>query len=149
MYPDLIKTQATLGAKMPYKEAEYTLAEFNCASRSVNNHIKIAEATNRVGDILNDIKLKETITKVAKSKVLYLHVDGGHIKDKNRAKRSFEAMVACIFKPESYYKINDNNIIEHKYVVASALDDQASTIKTLTLKAAQKRGLNSESLKNY
>ncbi len=82
VYPDLIKTQATLGAKMPYKEAEYTLAEFNCASRSVNNHIKIAEATNKVGDILNDIKLKETITKVAESKVLYLHVDGGHIKDK-------------------------------------------------------------------
>ena len=48
VHPDLIKIQATMGAKMPYKEAEGTLGEFNCSHRSVNNHVKIAEATNRI-----------------------------------------------------------------------------------------------------
>jgi len=38
-----------MGARMPYKEAEGTLGEFNCSHRSVNNHVKIAEATNRIG----------------------------------------------------------------------------------------------------
>ena len=131
-----------LGAKMPYKEAQAVIAEFNCSNRSVNNHVKIAEATNKVGSILNNLKLEEKIEKVKESKLLYLHVDGGHIKDKDREKRSFEAMVATVFKPESYRKINDrDNTIEFKHIAASALDDHGSTIKKLTLKAAQKEGL--------
>lgn len=147
VHPDLVKIQATLGAKMPYKEAEEAIGEFNCNNRSVNNHVKIAEATNRIGLILNNIKLSEKVDKVTESKTLYLHVDGGHIKDKDRDKRSFEAMVATVFKPESYRKINDkDNIIEHKHVAASALDDHGKTIKQLTLKAAQKEGLTVETV---
>ena len=143
VHPDLIKIQATMGAKMPYKEAENTLGEFNCSHRSVNNHVKISEATNRVGGILTKIKLEEAIEKVPVSNILYLHVDGGHIKDKNREKRSFEAMVSTVFKPESYRKINDNdNVIEDKHVAASALDDHGATINKLTLNAAQKEGLS-------
>lgn len=143
VHPDLIKIQATLGAKMPYKEAETTIAEFNCSKRSVNNHVKIAEATHKVGEILNKIKLEEELGKVSESKILYLHVDGGHIKDKNREKRSFEAMISTVFKPESYRAINDNdNVIKYKHVAASALDDHGATINQLTLKAAQKEGLS-------
>lgn len=143
VHPDLIKIQATMGAKMPYKEAENSLAEFNCSNRSANNHVKIAEATNKVGKILNRITLAEDVEKVAESEMLYLHVDGGHIKDKNREKRSFEAMVSAVFKPESYRKINDNdNIIESKHVAASAINDNGATINQLTLKAAQKEGLS-------
>ena len=81
VHPDLIKIQATMGSKMPYKEAERTIAEFSCSQRSVNNHVKIAEATNKVGEILDRIKLAEELREVAESKILYLHVDGGHIKD--------------------------------------------------------------------
>lgn len=143
VHPDLIKIQSTLGAKMPYKEAESSLKEFNCSKRSVNNHVKISEATNNVGSILNRLKLEEKIDITLPSKELYLHVDGGHIKDKDRDKRSFEAMVTAVFKPESYRKINDNdNMIESKHIAASAINDHS--IKTLTLKAAQKEGLTKE-----
>lgn len=51
VHPDLIKTQATLGAKMPYKDAQLAITEFNCSNRSVNNHVKIAEVTNKAGEI--------------------------------------------------------------------------------------------------
>jgi hypothetical protein len=147
VHPDLVKIQATLGAKMPYKEAEEVIREFNCSNRSVNNHVKVAEATNKVGLILNNLKLAEKIDTVAASRMLYLHVDGGHIKDKDRDKRSFEAMVATVFKPESYRKINEKcSTIEHKHVAASALDDHGETIKRLTLKAAQKEGLTVETV---
>jgi len=74
-------------------------------------------------------------------------VDGGHIKDKDRDKRSFEAMVATVFKPESYCKIQDkSSVIEHKHIAASALDDRGETIKRLTLKAAQKEGITLETV---
>ena len=53
--------QAVLGAKMPYKEAEETLEKFSCQRRRVNNHVKIAEATNTVGSILNKVKLEEEV----------------------------------------------------------------------------------------
>ena len=52
VHPDLIKTQATLGSKMPYHDAQHALEEFSCNRRSVNNHVKISEATNKGGQIL-------------------------------------------------------------------------------------------------
>jgi hypothetical protein len=142
IHPDLVKTQATLGANMPYKEAEATMAEFTGRVRSVNNHVKIAEATNKVGGILSDIKLSEAIDRNDEAKQLYLHVDGGHIKDKDNNKRSFEAMVATIYKPESYRNISDKRrAIDDKHIAASSLKDNGDTINQLTLKAAQKEGL--------
>jgi hypothetical protein len=69
VHPDLVKTQATLGAKMPYKDAQMAIAEFNCNSRSVNNHVKIAEATNKVGDILHQLKTSEEVTLGDVSKI--------------------------------------------------------------------------------
>ena len=143
VHPDLVKIQATLGAKMPYKDAQLAMNEFNCSNRSVNNHVKIAEATNRVGGILHEIKLEEEISVIKESENLYLHVDGGHIRDKKQDKRSFEAIITTVFKPESYRKISeDKNVIEGKHVASSALDDRGKTINILTLKAAQKEGLS-------
>ena len=142
IHPDLVKIQATLGASMPYKEAEATIAEFNCRVRSVNNHVKIAEATNTIGCILSSIKLSEEINQNDEASQLYLHVDGGHIKNKEKRKRSFEAMVATVFKPESYRKISDKRrVIDEKHIAASSLKDNGDTINQLTLKAAQKEGL--------
>ena len=143
VHPDLVKIQATLGAKMPYKDAQLAMNEFNCSNRSVNNHVKIAEATNKIGGILHEIKLEEEITVTKESENLYLHVDGGHIRDKKQDKRSFEAIITTVFKPESYRKISeDKNVIEGKHVASSALDDRGKTINILTLKAAQKEGLS-------
>lgn len=147
VHPDLVKTQATLGAKMPYKDAQLAITEFNCSNRSVNNHVKIAEATNRVGEILNEIKMEEKIDVTGVSKELYLHVDGGHVKDKNKKKRSFEAMISTTFKPESYRIISKHKtIITNKHVAASALSDNGNTINTLTIKSAQKEGLSKDTI---
>lgn len=143
VHPDLIKTQATLGAKMPYKDAQLAITEFNCSNRSVNNHVKIAEATNTIGKILYDAKIKEEVIVTNESQELYLHVDGGHIRDKIQDKRSFEAMISTVFKPESYRKISDDKtIIENKHISASALSDNGSAINNLTIKAAQKEGMS-------
>ena len=143
VHPDLIKTQATLGAKMPYKDAQLAITEFNCSNRSVNNHVKIAEATNKVGEILHEAKIKEEINVTEEAKELYLHVDGGHIRDKLQDKRSFEAMISTEFKPESYRKISEAKaVIENKHISASALSDNGSTINNLTIKAAQKEGMS-------
>jgi hypothetical protein len=142
IHPDLVKTQATLGASMPYKEAEVTIAEFNCRVRSVNNHVKIAEATNKIGSILSSVKLSEIINQNNEASQLYLHVDGGHIKDKKKKKRSFEAMVATIFKHQSYRKISDQRrVVDDKHIAASSLKDNGDVMNQLTLKAAQKEGL--------
>jgi hypothetical protein len=143
VHPDLIKMQATLGAKMPYKDAQLAITEFNCSNRSVNNHVKIAEATNKIGEVLYEAKIKEEINVTEEAKELYLHVDGGHIRDKLQDKRSFEAMISTVFKPESYRKISEEKaVIENKHISASALSDNGSTINHLTIKAAQKEGMS-------
>jgi hypothetical protein len=136
---------------MPYKEAEVTIAEFNCRVRSVNNHVKIAEATNKIGSILSSVKLSEIINQNNEASQLYLHVDGGHIKDKKKKKRSFEAMVATIFKHQSYRKISDQRrVVDDKHIAASSLKDNGDVMNQLTLKAAQKEGLTASrtSVKN-
>ncbi|WP_236870671.1 hypothetical protein, partial [Candidatus Bandiella numerosa] len=38
-----------------------------------------------------------------------MYVDGGHVKDKDREKRSFEALLAAVFKADSYKKAANSN----------------------------------------
>ena len=147
VHPDLIKTQATLGAKMPYKDAQLAITEFNCSNRTVNNHVKIAEATNKVGEILHKAKINEEIEVTQESKELYVHVDGGHIRDKDTEKRSFEAMVSTVFQPEAYHKISDNKtIVKNKHISASSLSDNGNTINNLTIKASLKEGMSKNTI---
>lgn len=143
--PDLIKTQATLGAKMQYKDAQLAITEFNCSNRTVNSHVKIAEATNKVGEILYKAKITEEIKVTKESKELYINVDGGHIRDKDIEKRSFEAMVSTVFQPED--KISDNKIIvKNKNISASALSDNGNTINNLTIKASLKERMSKNTI---
>ena len=147
VHPDLIKIQATLGSKMPYKDAQISLTKFSCSSRTVNNHVKIAEATNKIGEMLHSIKTEEIVEIKKESEELYLQVDGGHIRDKGKDKQSFEAMISTVYSPESYRRVSeDKNEIKSKHVAASALKDQGSTINQLTLKAAQKEGLSKNTI---
>ena len=96
-----------------------------------------------MGEILHEAKITEEVNVTDESKELYLHVDGGHIRDKTQDKRSFEAMISTVFKPESYRKISDEKaIIENKHISASVLSDNGSTINHLTIKAAQKEGMS-------
>lgn len=147
VHPDLIKIQATLGAKMPYKDAQLAITEFNCSNRTVNNHVKIAEATNKVGEILYKAKITEEIEVTKESKELYIHVDGGHIRDKDIEKRSFEAIVTTVFQPEAYHKISDNKtIVKNKRISASSLSDNGNTINNLTIKASLKEGMSKNTI---
>ena len=67
------------------------------------------------------------------SEQVYLHVDGVHIRDQNKEKRSFEVMISTVFKSESYRKISeDKNVIENKHVLVSDLNDHENTINALT-----------------
>lgn len=141
VHPDLIKMQGILGAKMPYKEAEETLGKFSCQKRSVNNHVKIAEATNKVGSILNKIKLKEEVYAKEDTGHLYMQVDGGHVKDKDKKKRSFEALIAAVFKESSHQESIKKNIPISKYVAASAINDGGEIINKFVLDAAKKEGM--------
>ena len=71
---------------MPYKEVEETLEKLNCQKRSANNHVKIAECTNIIGDILSKIKSEVVVESNGDADDLYMYVDGGHVKDKDREK---------------------------------------------------------------
>ena len=77
MHPDLIKIQATLGSKMPYKNVQVSLTKFNCSRKTVNNHVKIVEATNKIGEILHSIKTEDIVEIKKESEELCLQVDGG------------------------------------------------------------------------
>jgi hypothetical protein len=49
---------------MPYKDVQLAIKEFNCNNKNVNNHAKISEATNKVGEILHEVKIGEKIEDV-------------------------------------------------------------------------------------
>ena len=70
-------------------------------------------------------------------------MDGGYTRDKLQDKRSFEAIISTVFKPESYRKISEEKaVIENRHISASALSDNGSTINNLTIKAAHKEGMS-------
>lgn len=45
----VIKMKATLGAKIFYRDTQLAIKKFNLNKRSINNHVKITEATNTFG----------------------------------------------------------------------------------------------------
>ena len=139
VHPDLTKMQGILGAKMPYKEAEEILEKFNCHKRSANNHVKIAECTNTIGSILSKIKSEEVVESKCETDGLYMYVDGGHVKDKDREKRSFEALLAAVFKADSYKKAANSNTAIPKHIAASAINDGGKIINKYTLDAGKKK----------
>ena len=104
---------------MPYKDSQLAMTEFNCSNQSVNNHVKIAEARNKIGKILHE------------AKALYLHVDGGHIRDKLQDKRSFEAIISTVFKPESYRKISEEKEGMSKNTKITAFCDGAANCSSI------------------
>ena len=52
-----------------------------------------------------------------------MYVDGGHVKDKDREKKSFEALLAAVFKADSYKKAANSNTAIPKHIAASAIND--------------------------
>ena len=82
------------------------------------------------------------LEQVSAAGEIIAQIDGGHIKDKDPDKRSFEAMTAIMYRPESMIKKHNKNVIINKTCVASALSDSQKYMKKAALAAAQKQGLS-------
>ena len=104
--------------------------------------------TNQVGAVLAKENL-EPITPdecASAAEEVIVQVDGGHLPIQDKEKRSFEALSAVVYRPESIREIdNHHREIEDKSCVMSALDDELATIKAYLLNAAHKQGMTQQS----
>ena len=144
IHPDLAKLQCEQGALFSFREAQTNLEKLNTSRRSVNNHTRIKSITNQVGAQLARDNLKVPPQKECASpaKELSVQVDGGHIPIKDKGKRSFEALSAIVYRPESLETVDRHHRqITDKSCVVSALDDELETIKSFLLNAALKQGM--------
>jgi len=127
-----------------YREAESNLEKLTVHRRSVNNHNKIKLMTTLVGAVLAQENLKPPAVEdcAPEATEVIVQVDGGHIPIKERDKRSFEALLAVVYRPESLLRIDQQHReIESKSCALSAEDDNLTTMKTYLLNAARKQGM--------
>jgi hypothetical protein len=144
IHPDLAKLQCEQGALYSYREAQTNLGKLTVHRRRVNNHNHIRQITDNVGAVLAEANLKPpTQTECAPpAHELIVQVDGGHIATKEQTKRSFEALSAVIYRPESLRTMDQyHGEIASKSCALSAQDDDLATIKTSVLHAARRQGL--------
>lgn len=145
---ELIKVQAELGARHSYREAEGLLALFSGKKRGINSHEQVHTFSESIGQVIDKIfDIEEEILNVKPAKELVVHVDGGRIKSVESDERSFEAMTACIYNPQSveYCTKTNTNIIHSKHCAASSISDGQCQMKHRTIIAALKQGLSPHS----
>ena len=144
IHPDLAKLQCEQGALYSYREAQTNLDKLTVHHRRVNNHSQVKRMTDKVGEVLAEENLKPPTPKdcAPPATELIVQVDGGHIPIKEKNKRSFEALSAVVYRPESLRKIDKNHgEITNKSCALSAQADELATIKLYLLNAAHKQGL--------
>jgi hypothetical protein len=143
---DLVKIQAELGSQHSFREVEHLFSLFSNQKRPINNHDRIKQTTERIGQIVEDIREEESeIIEISPAKELILNVDGGHVKT-TEDKRSIEAMTSIIYRPENLLS-NDSetrNYITSKHCAASVKDDNQKQLIANTIVAALKQGLCAE-----
>ena len=146
VHPDLYRLQCEQGANFTYRKAESNLEAMCNKKREVNNHNRVKEITNQVGSVFSEKNKKAKSTnKENDAKHLILQVDGGHVKTKENDKRSFEAMIAKVYRPESVIQITEKrNAINEKTCVASAKYDKQATMKKYVFTAARAQGLSTK-----
>jgi hypothetical protein len=147
IHPELAKLQCEQGALHSYREAQSNLEKLNVHRRPINNHNKVKQLTNQVGAVLAIENLKPIAPEecAPEAKEVIVQVDGGHLPIQEKNKRSFEAISAVVYRPESIREIDKHHRkIEDKSCVMSALDDELATIKTYLLNAAHKQGMTQQ-----
>lgn len=150
LHPDLVELQSLIGAENSFQKTEEFLAKKCCAKRSINNHSRIQKTINQVGHLL--LKIKQgthwaAANDVTASNELTLVIDGTHLPSNTLDGRSFEVMTATVFNPNQVVKKDKNhNKILTKTVVVSAKNDKQKNIKTLTMNACLKQGMNDKTL---
>ncbi len=143
IHPDLYKLQCEMGSAFSFFKSECQLSNLCQEKREINNHQRIKQIVNNVGEALCEINTKESDNlQPQAAKELIVQIDGGHIKDKDVNKRSFEALVAKIYRPESITFRKKRVKIKEKTCVASAKKDRNKTMKLLIVSAARKQGLD-------
>jgi hypothetical protein len=148
IHPDLAKLQCEQGALYSYREAENNLEKVNGHHRGVNNHTQVKRMTNKVGAHLaeENRRLPSAEECAAPAQDVIIQVDGGHIPIQEPGKRSFEALSAIVYRPESLHEVDQyHRKLVEKTCVVSALDDDLQTMKTYLLNAARKQGMTQES----
>lgn len=145
MHPDLVEKQVIQGAENSYRQASRQLNAESKSNRSINNDDRIRNNIANIAKIIQEDKLNpcKVVSKIDAASNLVIVVDGGHLKSKSNDSRSFEAMIATVYRPEHVNHIDKyHNEIVQKTSVASALSDNQITIKKLVLNACKKEGSN-------
>ena len=142
MHPDLLQKQALQGGKESYEKSSQTLNAESVNIRAINSHSQIYKSVKNIGEHLEAIKTSESYGKDADhADNLTINIDGGHIKSRG-ANRSFEAMIATVHRPENLeYVDKSHNIITSKTIVASAKDDNQTTMIAIFKKACVMQGM--------
>ncbi len=141
LHPDLVEKQVVQGAENSYRQASRQLNAESKNNRSINNDDRIRRNVSDIAKIIEEEKLKplKAVKQNEAAQQMVAVVDGGHLKSKDNDSRSFEAMIATVYRPENIHKIDKNhNEITQKSSVASALSDNQKTIKQLVLNASRK-----------
>lgn len=144
-HPDLIEKQVIQGAENSYRQASRQLNAESKKERSINNDDRIRRNVELVSELIENHKLKRTrpLDQELAAEELTVVVDGGHLKSNKKGSRSFEAMIATVYRPENIrYVDKHHNEITQKTSVASAKSDNQKTIKKLLLNACRKEGVN-------
>jgi len=141
IHPDLLKKQALQGCKESYEKSSISLNAESANKRPVNGHSQISRVVKLVGEKLEQVKIAIKPINTKSTPELIANIDGGHIKARGD-NRSFEAMVATVYKPEKLKRVDKNhNVLESKTIVASAKSDEQTTMKTLFKNACITEGM--------
>ena len=132
-----------VGSAFSFYKSECQLEKLCQGKREINNHQRIKRTVNAMGESLFEISVKNATSENAASSLI-VQIDGGHIKDKSLEKRSFEALAAKIYRPESVVKKGKRVVIKNKSCVASAKNDHLKSIKQLIESAAKRQGMNGD-----
>jgi len=144
MHPDLLEKQAMQGSQMSYEKTSKSLNAESAGKRAINSHSQIYKSVQLVSEPLETIRSSFVEVRKEAAHSLVASIDGGHIKSRGD-KRSFEAMIATVYRPENLkYVDKHHNSISSKSTVASAKDDDQKTMKLLFKNACTMQGMSSE-----
>jgi hypothetical protein len=141
IHPDLLKKQVLQGCKESYEKSSVSLNAESANQRPANGHSQISRAVKLVGEKLEQVRTTAIPINEKSTPELITNIDGGHIKARGD-NRSFEAMIATVYKPENLMRIDKNhNALVAKTIVASAKSDEQVTIKALFKNACITEGM--------
>jgi hypothetical protein len=141
IHPDLLKKQALQGGKESYEKSSISLNAESVNQRPVNGHSQISRVVKLIGEKLEQVRIAVKPISTKSTPELVANIDGGHIKARGD-NRSFEAMIATVYKAENLKRVDkSHNIIEAKTIVASAKNDEQVTMKALFKNACITEGM--------